>query len=381
MGTLTVARAKSLSEPGLYRADPTLYLRIAPGGSKSWVQRLTIEGRRHDLGLGGFPLVTLAEARAKAYDNRRLARSGGDPLAAKRRAKTPTFRQAASRTCDALRPRWRNHKHATDWMATLERHAYPVIGDMSVDRIRREDVLRTLTPIWTHRPETARRVRQRMRAVLRWCWAHGHVAENVAGEGIDGALPKMPAVRQHFRALPYSEVASALETVEASRASKAAKLCLRFLVLTAARSGEARGATWAEVDAEAREWRIPGDRMKRGAEHRVPLSDAALGVLERARPLDDGSGLIFPSALRPGHSLSNMTLTKILRDQGLAGRTTVHGFRSAFRDWCAETGKPREIAEAALAHTVGGVEGAYFRSDLFARRRVLMDQWSAFVTR
>ena len=380
MGTLTVARAKSLSEPGLYRADPTLYLRIAPGGSKSWVQRLTIEGRRHDLGLGGFPLVTLAEARGKAYENRRLARSGGDPLAAKRRAKTPTFRQAASRTCDALRPRWRNHKHATDWMATLERHAHPVIGDMSVDRIRREDVLRTLTPIWTRRPETARRVRQRMRAVLRWCWAHGYVSENVAGEGIDGALPKMPAVRQHFRALPHAEVATALETVESSRASKAAKLCLRFLVLTAARSGEARGATWAEVDAEAREWRIPGDRMKRGAEHRVPLSDAALVVLERARTLDDGSGLIFPSALKPGRSLSNMTLTKILRDQGLAGRATVHGFRSAFRDWCAETGKPREIAEAALAHTVRGVEGAYFRSDLFARRRVLMDQWAAFLS-
>ena len=380
MGTLTVARAKSLAEPGLYRADPTLYLRIAPGGSKSWIQRLSIEGRRHDLGLGGFPLVTLAEARARAYENRRLARSGGDPLAAKRRAKTPTFRQAASRTCDALRPRWRNHKHATDWTATLARHAYPVIGDMSVDRIRREDVLRTLTPIWTRRPETARRVRQRMRAVLRWCWAHGYVSENVAGEGIDGALPKMPAVRQHFRALPYAEVATALQTVEASRASKAAKLCLRFLVLTAARSGEARGATWAEVDAEAREWRIPGDRMKRGAEHRVPLSDAALVVLERARTLDDGSGLIFPSALKPGRSLSNMTLTKILRDQGLAGRTTVHGFRSAFRDWCAETGKPREIAEAALAHTVRGVEGAYFRSDLFARRRVLMDQWAAFLS-
>ena len=380
MGTLTVARAKSLAEPGLYRADPTLYLRIAPGGSKSWIQRLSIEGRRHDLGLGGFPLVTLAEARARAYENRRLARSGGDPLAAKRRAKTPTFRQAASRTCDALRPRWRNHKHATDWTATLARHAYPVIGDMSVDRIRREDVLRTLTPIWTRRPETARRVRQRMRAVLRWCWAHGYVSENVAGEGIDGALPKMPAVRQHFRALPYAEVATALQTVEASRASKAAKLCLRFLALTAARSGEARGATWAEVDAEAREWRIPGDRMKRGAEHRVPLSDAALVVLERARTLDDGSGLIFPSALKPGRSLSNMTLTKILRDQGLAGRTTVHGFRSAFRDWCAETGKPREIAEAALAHIVRGVEGAYFRSDLFARRRVLMDQWAAFLS-
>ncbi len=202
MGTLTVAKAKSLSEPGLYRADPTLYLRIAPGGSKSWVQRLTIEGRRHDLGLGGFPLVTLAEARVLAYGNRRVARSGGDPLAAKRRAKPPRFREAAARTCDALRPRWRNRKHAKDWMATLERHAHPVIGDLNVDRIRREDVLRVLTPIWTRRPETARRVRQRMRAVLRWCWAHGYVSENVAGEGIEGALPKMPAVKQHFRALP-----------------------------------------------------------------------------------------------------------------------------------------------------------------------------------
>ena len=168
--------------------------------------------------------------------------------------------------------------------------------------------------------------------------------------------------------------------MDGSKASKAAKLCLRFLILTAARSGEARGATWVEVDSEAREWRIPGERMKGGAGHRVPLSDAALVVLERARALDDGSGLIFPSPLRPGRPLSPMTLTKILRDQGLAERGTVHGFRSSFRDWCAETGKPREVAEAALAHTVGGVEGAYFRSDLYARRRVLMDQWAAFLT-
>ena len=216
--------------------------------------------------------------------------------------------------------------------------------------------------------------------MLRWCWAHGYVEQNVAGEGIEGALPAMPAVKAHFRALPYREVAAALETVDGSKASKAAKLCLRFLILTAARSGEARGATWVEVDSEAREWRIPGERMKGGAGHRVPLSDAALVVLERARALDDGSGLIFPSPLRPGRPLSPMTLTKILRDRGLAEWATVHGFRSTFRDWCAETGKPREIAEAALAHTVGGVEGAYFRSDLLARRRVLMDQWAGFLT-
>ena len=200
----------------------------------------------------------------------------------------------------------------------------------------------------------------------------------MAGEGFEGALPALPAVKAHFRALPYQEVAAALETVDGSKASKVAKLCLRFLILTAARSGEARSATWVEVDSQAREWRIPGERMNGGAGHRVPLSDAALVVLERARALDDGSGLIFPSPLRPGRPLSPMTLTKILRDRGLADRATVHGFRSAFRDWCADTGKPREIAEAALAHAVGGVEGAYFRSDLYARRRVLMAQWAGF---
>ena len=227
---------------------------------------------------------------------------------------------------------------------------------------------------------TAHRLQQRKRAVLWWCWAHGYVCENVFGEGIDGVLPAMPAVNEHFRALPYQEVAAALESVDGSKASKAAKLCLRFLILTAARSGEARCATCAEVDFEAREWRIPGERMKGGREHRVPLSDAALAVLERVRGVDDGSGLIFPSPLRPGRPLSPMTLTKIPRDRGLADRATVHGFRSTFRDWCAETGKPREIAEAALAHTVGGVEGAYFRSDLYARRRVLMDQWASFLT-
>ena len=216
--------------------------------------------------------------------------------------------------------------------------------------------------------------------MLRWCWAHGYVEQNVAGEGIEGALPAMPNVKEHFRALPYREVAAALTTVEKSRASKAVKPCLRFLILTAARSGEVRGATWAEIDLEAREWRVPGERMKGGREHRVPLSDAARDVLARARGLEDGSGLVFPSPTRTGRPLSNMTLTKILCDEGLADRAPVHGFRSAFRDWCAETGKPREIAEAGLAHTVGGVEGAYFRSDLYARRRVLMDQWAAFLT-
>ena len=380
MGKLTAAKAKSLSKPGLHGDGGTLFLSIAPGGSKSWIQRITIDGKRRDIGLGGFPLVSLAEARDKAFENRKLARAGGDPMAVKRRAKVPTFRQAAARTFEANRPRWRSAKVEKTWMQQLERHAFPILGDLPVDKIGREDALRVLTPIWSSKPEAARKLRQRIRATLRWAEAHGYVDHNVAGEGIDGALPAMRPVKAHFRALPYRDVAAALATVETSGASLAAKLCLRFTVLTAVRSGETRGATWAEIDLGAREWRIPASRMKAGAEHRVPLSDAALAVLEQVRPLRDDSDLIFPSPIRRGRPLSDMALTKVLRDTGLAKRATVHGFRSSFRDWCAETGKPREIAEAALAHTVAGVEGAYFRSDLFERRRGLMEHWAEFLT-
>ena len=194
-------------------------------------------------------------------------------------------------------------------MQTLERHAYLVLADMPVDEIGREDVLRALTPIWGTRMETVRRVRQRIRTVLAWAQAHGYIAgDNATGEGIADALPTMPTVKQHYRALPYGEVGGALDVVEASKASVAAKLALRFLVLTATRSGEVRNAGWSKVDMDAREWRIPASRMKAGVEHCVPLNAAATGVLERARMLDDGSGLIFPSPARRGRAMSDMTL-------------------------------------------------------------------------
>ncbi len=379
MGRLTARMVKALKEPGRYGDGGTLYLVVAPGGSKSWVQRLTIGGRRRDLGLGGFPLVTLAEAREQAFDNRRQARRGRDPLSDRRRAQTPTFEQAAGRALQANRARWRNAKTASNWTESMAKHAYPVFGTQRVDEIGREDVLRVLTPIWTSKPELARNVRQRIRATLQWAVAHGHVDRNVAGEAIDGALPAMPAVAAHFRALPYGEVAHALELIEASRASLSAKACLRLVALTACRSGEARGATWDEV--ESREWRIPASRMKAAAVHRVPLSDAALGVLESVRPLRDRSGLLFPSPQRANRPLSDMTLTKVLRDTGLAGRATVHGFRTSFRTWASErTSVPHAVAEMALAHAVGSsVERSYARSDLFDKRRGLMDQWAQYV--
>ena len=377
-----MALVRAVSGPGMYGDGGTLYLRVAPGGSRSWIQRLTIAGRRHDIGLGGFPLVTLAEAREAAFENRRAARRGGNPLAEKHRAKVPTFRQAARATFEANRARWRNAKHAAGWLPMLEKRAFPVIGEMRIDQIRREDVLRILTPIWGRHPEVARKTRQRIRAVLAWAQAHGHVEHNAAGEGIDGALPMMPKQHAHYRALPFAEVPQALEVIEASRASLAAKLCLRFVVVTACRSGEARAATWSEIDEDARLWVIPGSRMKGGAEHRQPLSDAALEVLDKARALDDGSGLVFPSRSRRGQPLSDMSLTKVLRDNGLAGRATVHGFRTAFRTWASEkTNADHAVMELSLAHAVGSaVERAYARSDMLDKRRRLMDQWAAFLT-
>ena len=374
---LSARKLDTVKTPGMYSDGGTLFLRVAPGGSKQWVQRLTVKGRRRDIGLGGYPLVSMADARAAAFNNRQLARAGGDPIAKRQKAKVPTFREAAAATFETLRPRWRSEKVAANWMQQLERHAMRRLGPLPVDTIGREDVLRVLTPIWTATPETARRVRRCIKATLRWAVSSGHAEVNMAGEVLDGALPRLPSVKAHLRALPYRDVPQALDTIGDATIGA---LALRFVILTAARSGEVRGATWAEVDLDSATWTIPGDRMKAGREHRVPLTGAALDVLRQVKALDDGSGLVFPSPVRRGRPLSDVTLTKVLRDKDIAERATVHGFRSSFRDWCAETGKVREIAEAALAHTVKGVEGAYFRSDLFDRRRRLMDSWAAFVT-
>ena len=381
MTALTAAKVKALTKPGMHHDGRGLYLRVAPGGSKGWMLRATIDGRRRDIGLGGYPAVSLAKARQFADAHRLAVAEGRDPLAEKRRAKMPTFGEATIKVHEANLPRWKNGKHTDQWINTLRSYAFPVIGNLRLDRITRRDVLAVLTPIWTAKPETARRVRQRIRTILKWAQAHGYVEHNSAGEAIDGALPLMPRVKAHFRALHYAEVPAALVTVDASPASMAAKLCLRFLILTAARSGEARGALWSEIDLDAREWRIPAERMKGGAEHRVPLSDAAVAVLEQARPLSGSEGPIFPSPMKPGQPMSDMTLTKVLRSAGLAQYATVHGFRSSFRDWAAErTNAPHAVMERALAHAVAdAVEAAYARSDLIEKRRVLMQAWADFV--
>ena len=341
--------------------------------AKQWVQRLRWQGKPFNMGLGAYPLVNLSEARAAALGNARMVAKGIDP----RGGGVPNFAVAAETVIGLHEPTWKGgSKTGVLWRSTLAEYAFPVIGRKTVDAIATADVLAVLVPLLRAKPETGRKVRQRISAVMRWAVAEGHRQDDPAGPALSAALPKDNGKRQHHRALPYKDVAAALATVEASGAALTTKACLRFVTLTAVRSGEARGATWAEIDMDAATWIVPAERMKTGKPHRVPLSDAALAVIGEAAELADGSGLVFPSVT--GRALSDNALSKLFRDLGLAG--TPHGLRSSFRDWCAETGQPREIAEAALAHTVAGVEGAYFRSDLFSRRRDLMQAWATYLT-
>ena len=369
---------RKVTLPGKYYDENGLILLVKHTGAKSWVQRLTIRGRRRDLGLGPYPLVTLGEARQAAYDNRKLARVGGDPRALRDKRDVPTFREAAATVIELHRPNWRNAKSVTAWESTLEAYAYPKIGDMPVDAIEPADVMRCLLPIWNEKRETARKTRQRIGTVMKWAIAERHRKDNPAGEAIGAALPKVGHKTTHQRAMAHSEVAAALRKVRNCNALSSTKLAFEFLVLTACRSREVREAAWDEVDLEAGVWSVPGDRTKTGSEHRVPLSRRAIAVLREARVFRENN-LVFPTAT--GRTMSDSTLSKLLRELGIAA--VPHGFRSTFRDWCGEmTNAPREVAEAALGHKVGNVvEQAYARSDLFDKRRALMESWARYVTR
>ena len=364
--------------PGFYCDGHGLNLRVDPSGARQWVQRLVIRGRPRMLGLGGYPLVSLAEARNVAFANRQRARAGGDPLAEKRHGQgAPTVEEAAAAVLAQQRPGWRNAKHARDWPRSLRAYAFPRIGALPVSEVTTADVLAILTPIWHDKPQTARRVRQRIGAVMKWAVAMGYRPDNPAGDALGQALGRQQAVVQHMRALPHGAVADALATVRASSARPVVKLIFEFVVLTAARSGEVRLATWDEMDLDAGVWTIPAARMKAKRDHRVPLSGRALAILHDVQRLSDGTGLVFRS-LR-GRPLSDMTLSKLIKELGIAA--VPHGFRSSFRDWAAEqTNTPREVVEAALAHTVRNpTEAAYARSDLFERRRRLMNDWAAYL--
>ena len=377
-GKFTARFAEAVKQPGRYGAGNGLYLLVKPSGSKSWVLRTVVQGRRRDMGLGGYPLVSLAEAREAAFENRNLARAGGDPLALRRRPDIPTFLEAARTVIEIHKPTWRTgSKSAKQWESSLRQYAFPRLGAKAVDTITSADVMAVLLPIWTEKAETARRVRQRISAIMKWAIAQGYRGDNPAGDAIAAALPKASDTPKHFRALHHTEAGDTIRAVRRSQASLSVKLAFEFLVLTAARSGEVRHALWSEFDLEAAIWTIPGKRMKTGREHRVPLSGRALEILDEAQALDDGSGLVFPS-LAGGKPIGVATLSKLMRELDIDA--VPHGFRSTFRDWCSESAQvPRDLAEACLAHVVRGVEGAYARSDLLDRRRTLMKRWAGYL--
>ena len=321
-------------------------------------------------------MVTLARARQKALANARIVSEGRDPR--DRASRAPTFEQAVETVIAIHAENWKDGgKSAAQWRASLRHYAVPKIGARRVDRISTADVMEVLLPIWSTKRETARRVRQRIGAVMKWAVAQGYREDNPAGDAISAALPKNSVRRQHQKALPHAQVAEALGRVRASKAHRATALAFEFLVLTACRSGEVRGARWDEVDDAASTWTVPTARMKAKLEHRVPLSSHAVAVLEQAREIADRSGLVFPSPT--GRVLSDSTLSKLVRELGIGA--VPHGFQSSFRDWAAErTDVPREVCELALAHVNSDrVEAAYRRSDLFDRRRELMQAWSDYL--
>lgn len=372
---LTAAFVRAVATPGKYGDRHGLILRVLPTGSKQWIWRGTVRGRRVDLGLGGYPYTSLAEARQAALEHRKLSRAGGDPRALRKRA--PTFAEAAETVIAIHRKAWKpGSKSEAQWQASLRDYAMPWLGRKRIDEITTSDVVAVLLPIWTTKAETARRVRQRIGAVMKWAVAEGHRPDNPAGGVLDAALPRHGGTRKHFRALPHAEVGAALKTVRASDAWVSTRLAFEFLVLTAGSSGEVRGARWKEIDFESSIWTVPADRMKAGRKHRVPLSPPSISVLRQAQGIADGSGLVFPSPT--GRQLSPSTLSKLVRELGIAA--VPHGFRTSFRVWCGDTGVAREVAEAALAQVVRDkVEAAYARDTLLGRRRKVMEDWAEYL--
>ena len=382
MKRLTAKLVDTINEPGKYHdGDAGLYLYVQERKGrlrKSYMQRVTVNGKRVEIGLGSTKWTTPSEARAAAQANRKIARTGGDP----RRKPTvvPTLEEAADAVIAIHASTWKDGgKTEKRWRAILATYAFPRFGRKSVAAVTTADVLAMLVPHWATKRETMRKLRHEIGAIMRWAVAQGFREDNPAGESLGAALPKASQRRQHQRALPHAEVADAIAKVQASEAWSATKLAFEFLTLTATRSGEVRGARWSEIDLAARTWVVPADRMKSGREHRVPLSGRARAILEAAKALSDGEpdSLIFPSVT--GRMLSDSTMSKLVRELGIG--CVPHGMRSSFREWAAErTNVPREVAEEALAHVnPNKVESAYQRSDLFDRRRELMNSWTAYL--
>ena len=387
---LTARFVQTSTKAGRYldTVGPGLYLAIKAAGSKqggsekavnkSWIQRITIRGKVAEMRLGSLKVVSLAQARKVAQENYIYAKDGGDPRQTNKLANVPTFKQAAYEVLENNCPSWTNTRYPDDWIKSLERHAMPKLGRLLVSEIELRHVESVLKPIWATKPVMAKDVRCRIGNIMLWSVAHKYRTDNPAAmELMNAILPKIKHRVVHLKALHYSQVQQAIEQIRAQDAQSGAKLCFEFLVLTASRSGEARGARWDEIDMDNAIWVVPANRMKARLEHRVPLNNRALHVLKQAHDLYGSHELIFPSIRHK--RMQDAILSRLVRDAGVD--STVHGFRSSFRQWAAErTNIPREVAELALAHVnQDKTESAYQRSDLIEQRRKLMDAWASYL--
>lgn len=375
---LTALKVKN-AKPGRHVDGRGLCLVVKPTGARTWVLRMQRNGRRRDYGLGSALDVSLAEARDAATVLRRQVREGVDPVAERRKSRKvlPSFETAARDCYEALKEGWKNRRHA-NWISSLENHVFPVIGTKPVDQVDSVIVVEVLSPIWLEIPETARRILQRVGAVLDFAHIKGWLPEEVSLRAVPKGLPRQTAKAEHLQAMPYADVPAFMQKLAAA-ASTTGRDALRFTIYNAVRSNETRFAVWTEFDLDKAVWTIPGERMKAKETHSVPLSASAVALLrKRWNERTGDTGLVFSND--GDKPISDMTMTKLLRDGGIKG-VTVHGFRSAFTDWAAENTRiPKEVADKALAHKLPNqVEAAYRRTDFFEKRRTLMARWATFL--
>jgi integrase len=379
---LTVKAIEAISEPGRYPDGGGLYLVADNKSAKRWLLRVMVQGKRTDIGLGSYQLVGLSEARDLARAYVREARAGNDPRITlrKRVEATPDFETLARDYFKQHKARWKNEKHRSQWIGTLEQYAFPAFGKQPIDQITTPEIVAVLSPIWFDKHETARRLKQRIATVFDDAKGKGHFTGENPVAGVSASLKSDKRLRRpkHHKAMDYRDLPAFMARLRSDEIPAMSRLALEFTILTAARTGEVIHARWYEIDTDKALWTVPADRMKAGKEHRVPLSDRALEMLATVKPITEAGGWLFEGQ-RPHKPMSNMAMLKLLERMKVP--VTVHGFRSTFRDWCGETtGFPHAAIEKCLAHEVASaVERAYARSDLLDKRREIMAAWAAYV--
>ena len=378
---LTALKIKKLTIPGRYADGNNLYLEVDKSGARRWTLRVTILGRRRDMGLGGISTVSLEEARELAYQYRKIARSGGDPILErqKNRGLQTTLIYCTKKVHEINLPTWKNEKFAKQWLSSLEHHVFPTIGKLPISQVTSADILRVLTPIWNTKGDTAKKIKQRLRMIIKWARAQGFFQGDDPVELAEQALPKQLKSDDHHKSLEFEKLPEMISNLRKSKISLPTKLALEFTILSACRTSEVLNAKWEEIDLTKLIWSIPSERMKGGKVHQVPLTDRMTVILNDCKKLKTNNDLLFPSEIN-GEALSNNTMRLALKKR-LKVDATVHGMRSSFKDWASETTNfANEVSEMALAHTISNkTELAYRRRTLIEKRRHLMQKWSDYL--